>query len=324
MQKQFKIDDSLIKDNLDNIGGNGFQKPLTQNDFKDGTDINYELLVAKYSRLHTQSPQLPRKNYATLSNINSSGFVQQQLQHDKSHLPEDNNYHNMFHYHQQQQQQQHQQSIPQKMYSPLVRKRYGADGIPVSEELEYRILHGNTSPIVLQRFYHQQNQFRDQKKEEQLRAMRAASNMNSYSHAQSNIPIATSSSPSYLRSTSSPSPQRSANVYEYNYNASPQFNSQIPRNGSGYRYNPHYENNNFNRPACPNSPQRVDLERLRANLEKPNFYERHQLPVEVHIKDNMTSGSSNGIGHDKSKGNNSKLNIHHGFFSIIFIFAKFF
>lgn len=32
-------------------------------------------------------------------------------------------------------------------------------------------------------------------------------------------------------------------------------------------------------PICPSSPQ---LDRLRANLEKPNFYERNQkLPVEI-------------------------------------------
>lgn len=190
----------------------------------------------------------------------------------------------------------------------------------VSEDLEFRILHGNTSPIVLQRFYHQQNQLRDQKIEEQIRAMRSnASNTNPFEqhhhlHAQSNIPIANNS---YLKYSSSPTQQmrhNNVNYYESNYtNASPQ-NAYVPqysRNMNGNCMLPSYRHhanqqidvqqmkheNLVNRPPIPSSPQ---LDRLRMNLEKPNFYERHQLPVEVHLKESTVTSPPNTAGNEKN------------------------
>lgn len=63
------------------------------------------------------------------------------------------------------QQLQPQQQPNIAALSPVVKKRY-VSGQPISEDLQYRHLHGNTSPIVLQRFYHQQNQLREKEEEE--------------------------------------------------------------------------------------------------------------------------------------------------------------
>lgn len=334
------ISDDVIASNLDFRGtGNGYQKlPTAQNDY--GAD---EDLVVKLNRMHTQSPQLPRKTYTSL-NTNSPHFLPPSsiAAHESPRLQ------SKFHHPQQQQQpeyhnhyQQYQplhayKPLPQSTFSPVVKKRYGVDGNMVSEDIEFRILHGNTSPIVLQRFYHQQKQFRDQNQEE-LRAMQTAalpsatiSNTNPFN---SHIPIArNTNSPSsmfYNNRYGSSSPAR--NQYESNYynNASPQHhNNYTPRNngnGSSIPYRQHLNNSpmhsssqyqpqpqqqlpmRYDRPPipCPNSPQ---LDRLRVNLEKPNFYERHQLPAEVHLKESITSSStSNGVtANEKSKGMLSK------------------
>ena len=138
-------------------------------------------------------------------------------------------------------------------------------------------------------------------------------------HAQSNIPIANNS---YLKYTSSPTPQRNMNFYESNYNnhASPHHQNaypnvsnvpQYPRNTNGncmiptYRYQSDVQKheNLINRPPIPSSPQ---LDRLRVNLEKPNFYERHQLPLEVQLKESHVTSSSNTSNENK----NGKGKIH--------------
>lgn len=324
------ISEDVITSNLDFRGGtgNGYQKlPTAQNDNDYGAE---EELIAKLNRMHTQSPQLPRKTYTSL-NTNSPHFLppssiaaheSPRLQ-SKFYHPQHSDYHN----HYQQYQPLHAyKPLPQSTFSPVVKKRYGVDGNMVSEDIEFRILHGNTSPIVLQRFYHQQKQFRDQNQEE-LRAMQTAAlpsaTINNTNPFNSHIPIArNTNSPSlYNNRYVSSSPAR--NQYESNYyNASPQHhNNYIPRNGNGsIPYRQHLNNSpvhsssqyqpqpqqlpmRYDRPPipCPNSPQ---LDRLRVNLEKPNFYERHQLPVEVHLKETITSSStSNGVtANEKSKG----------------------
>jgi hypothetical protein len=307
INKQYQID-PMPSD------GNGYQK-LVSNKYNDGNNIDYELL-SKFNRMHTQSPQLPRKNYTNIRNVNSPAYVQQQgsqspLMQHKMMKPEE-------HY-------SYKPNAPIGTYSPVVKKRYGTDGVMVAEDLEFRILHGNTSPIVLQRFYHQQNQLRDQKMEEQLRAMKNSSTTSSTNpfdhqpaHAQSNIPIANNS---HLKYTSSPTPQRNMNFYESNYNnhASPHHqNAYVPqyqRNTNGncmipsYRYHATQQQqhqqqhdaqkheNLINRPPIPSSPQ---LDRLRVNLEKPNFYERHQLPLEVQLKESHVTSSSNTTNENKN------------------------
>ncbi|XP_070499097.1 dual specificity mitogen-activated protein kinase kinase hemipterous-like isoform X2 [Chironomus tepperi] len=310
INKQYQIDPTSSEMDMK---GNGYQK-LVSNKYNDGNNIDYELL-SKFNRMHTQSPQLPRKNYTNIRNVNSPAYVQQQqgsqsplMQHKMMKQPED-------HY-------SYKPNPPMGgTYSPVVKKRYGTDGVMVAEDLEFRILHGNTSPIVLQRFYHQQNQLRDQKMEEQLRAMKTSTSSSSTNpfdhhpaHAQSNIPIANSS---YLKYPSSPTPQRNMNFYESNYNnhASPHHQNayapnvpQYPRNTNGncmiptYRYQPTQSDiqkheNLINRPPIPSSPQ---LDRLRVNLEKPNFYERHQLPLEVQLKDSHVTSSSNTTNDNKN------------------------
>lgn len=328
------LSDDVIASNLDFRGGtgNGYQKlPTAQNDY--GAE---EELIAKLNRMHTQSPQLPRKTYTSL-NTNSPHLLppssiaaheSPRLQ-QKFHHPQQQQQQPDYHNHYQQYQPLHAyKPLPQSTFSPVVKKRYGVDGNMVSEDIEFRILHGNTSPIVLQRFYHQQKQFRDQNQEE-LRVMQTAalpsatiSNTNPFN---SHIPIArNTNSPSsmfYNNRYGSSSPAR--NQYESNYynNASPQHhNNYIPRNSNGsipyrqhlnsspmhssqYQPQPQQLPMRYDRPPipCPNSPQ---LDRLRVNLEKPNFYERHQLPVEVHLKETITSSStSNGVtANEKSKG----------------------
>jgi hypothetical protein len=298
---------------MEEYRGNGYQKLTSNNlnNFNDG-NIDYELL-SKFNRMNTQSPQLPRKNYTPLRNVNSPPYVHQEgsqspLMHPKLQYDDRNNFHF-----------QHSPYKPAAggTYSPVVKKRYGTDGVMVSEDLEFRILHGNTSPIVLQRFYHQQNQLRDLK-EDQLRAMKSSPSTNPFDQhviqTNSNIPIANHHNSSSFLKYSSPTPQRNTNFYESNYtnNASPQ--SYIPQytkntngNGTYARYQPNINHSNLNlvnRPPipCPNSPQ---LDRLRANMEKPNFYERHQLPVEVQLKENCSSS-----GYQASEKSKGKQNQH--------------
>lgn len=338
LAKQYQV---VETNNVEMDGkGNGhyYQKFMTTttNKFNDGSsNIDYELL-SKFNRMNTQSPQLPRKNYTTLRNTNSPSYIQQQ-HHEQHHFQGSDSplmQHKMImkpdegsnlHY-------SYKPAQIGSTYSPIVKKRYGNDGVMVSEDLEYRILHGNTSPIVLQRFYHQQNQLRDQKMEEEIRARRNNTSctnpfeqhyLQQQHHAQSNIPIANNS---YLKYTSSPTPQRhnNLNFYESNYtNTSPQQqNSYIPqysRNTNGhpsYRHHPisqlsemqqNKHDNLVNRPPIPSSPQ---LDRLRANLEKPNFYERHQLPIEVHLKDTTVTSPPNTTANDKNTKGMHMLNIH--------------
>lgn len=319
------MSDEVIANNLDFRTGNGYQKLTTApHDFALAAD---EELRAKFNRMHTQSPQLPRKTYASL-NTNSPHFLppspiiapeSPRLQPKFHHHHQQPDYHN----HYQQYTPHHvYKPLPQSTFSPVVKKRFGVDGNMVAEDLEFRILHGNTSPIVLQRFYHQQKQFRDQNQEE-LRAMQkaalptAASNTNPF---ESHIPIARHSPSPYYNKYGS-SPARNVNHYESNHynNASLQHHDNFaPRNGN-IPYKVHVNNSpmhtapqyhhqqppqipmRYDRPPipCRSSPQ---LDRLRANLEKPNFYERHQLPVEVHLKETISTSTSNGVANEKSKG----------------------
>lgn len=254
--------------------------------------------------------------------------------------------------------------------SPVIRKRY-QQGNLIAEDLQYRHLHGNTSPIVLQRFYHQQNQFRDQK-EEESRALRVSSppTGNPFRHHQSGIasgiPIK-SGSPNlnnlrYIQhhQQQSPTPARPTGTGMYNYQRQQQYvHQQEPIYQQSYHQHQQQQHHQQQQPLpsqqqiyeshipllqskhsngniqmhhhqqqqplpqqqqlhhhqqqqydpinraplqCPNSPQ---LDRLRANLEKPNFYERNQkLPIEVESSyglDQSTISNSNGVNVDKNK-----------------------
>lgn len=331
-QNESIFSDDVIANNLDFRAGNGYQKLTTTNSY-DYALAAEEELRAKFNRLHTQSPQLPRKTYASL-NTNSPHFLppnstsiappeSPRLQ-PKFHHHQQPDYHN----HYQQFTPQHQsvyKPLPQSTLSPVVKKRFNVDGNMVAEDLEFRILHGNTSPIVLQRFYHQQKQFRDQNQEE-LRAMQKTalptSHNNQTNPFESHIPVARNSSSPYYNKYGS-SPARNINHYETSYySASPQqqhhYDHFAPRNGN-VRNKLHVNNSpmhttsqynhqqppqipmRYDRPPipCPNSPQ---LDRLRVNLEKPNFYERHQLPVEVHLKETISATSTSNGTNEKSKG----------------------
>ncbi|XP_050100502.1 dual specificity mitogen-activated protein kinase kinase hemipterous-like isoform X2 [Anopheles aquasalis] len=50
---------------------------------------------------------------------------------------------------------------------PVLRKAQHDTGTTTQDDTQYKHLHGNTSPIVLQRFYHQQNQLYEQQREAQ-------------------------------------------------------------------------------------------------------------------------------------------------------------
>jgi hypothetical protein len=333
------MSDDVITSHLDFRPGNGYQKlpSAATLDYGERGGVEEEL-IAKLNRMHTQSPQLPRKNYATLSSAqphflppSSSAAHESPRLQPKFHHHQQPEYHN--HYQQYQSPHHPYKPLPQSTFSPVVKKRYGVDGNMISEDLEFRILHGNTSPIVLQRFYHQQKQFRDQNQEE-LRAMQMAA-LPSANNSQIPIPRNTNSPSLYTNNRYGSSPSRNnqyeSNYHHYNNYASPQhYNNYIPRNGSTLPYKHHHLNSSpmhsspqyqtqqqqqhyhhqqhqqppqipmrYDRPPipCPSSPQ---LDRLRANLEKPNFYERHQLPVEVHL--NQPTSTSNGVGNEKSKG----------------------
>lgn len=283
--------------------GNGYQKlpfrPL-ENEVVD------DQLASKISRLYTQSPQMTRQTY----DINNVNHQPPQLNHH--HLNSQSPYmqrkfgtnESDFANHYSPYKPLPQQ--PNSTFSPVIRKRY-QEGHLVSEDLEFRILHGNTSPIVLQRFYHQQNQFKDQKEEDQLRAIRMqSSSPNPYRSAQSSIPVKSGSplpNPRYQHLPQQPQMHRGVLPIHHEpiYNAShkiheshiPQLQSRMNGNGTvpfrhhqqqpqlfHHHQQPMYDNVAHRAQlACPSSPQ---LDRLRANLEKPNFYERHQkLPVEI-------------------------------------------
>ena len=250
--------------------------------------------------MYTQSPQLPRKTYDF--NPSQSPYMQHKF-------PANESTEFIGHYSPYKPLPQHQQQQqPSSTFSPVIRKRY-QEGNLISEDLEFRILHGNTSPIVLQRFYHQQNQLKDQKEEDQLRLRMQSASPNPFKHTQSSIPIKSGSPVPNLRFQQQQYHQQQQHQFHRNilhespptnFNASQRiYESQIPRmmqnGGIPYRqqqqhhhqpqpHHPHHQpmyDNIAHRPqiACPSSPQ---LDRLRANLEKPNFYERHQkLPVEI-------------------------------------------
>lgn len=304
LNDQLKREDLI--DPLNYATGNGYQKLPYRSPAQHST-IDNEVdhhLAAKLNRMYTQSPQLPRKNYEFTPNMNN-------FQH---HSPQ------MNHHHMGNQSPYLQRRFPpneidytsnyspykplppppqQSTFSPLTRRRY-QEGQQMAEDLEFRILHGNTSPIVLQRFYHQQNQLRDQKEEDQLRAIRMQSaSPNHYKH--SSIPVKSASplpntrfdhrQPQMMnRKIMHPeSSYASHNIYESQI---PQLQSRMTANGNGsipFRHHHQQQQQHHQAPmydnlghraqiACPSSPQ---LDRLRANLEKSNFYERHQkLPVE--------------------------------------------
>lgn len=245
------MSDDVMANCLDFRTGNGYQKLTTAPTTHDFAHAAEEELRAKFNRMHTQSPQLPRKTYATL-NTNSTHYLppsstliappesprlQSKFQHH-NHQQQQPDYHN--HYQQYTPQHIHNayKPLPQSTFSPVVKKRFGVDGNMVAEDLEFRILHGNTSPIVLQRFYHQQKQFRDQNQEE-LRAMQNAALPTSTTHHtnpfESHIPIARNSPSPYYNKYGT-SPARNVNHFESNYynNASPQqhHDNFAPRNGN--------------------------------------------------------------------------------------------
>lgn len=259
----------------------------------------------KYNRLYTQSPQLPRKVYND-PNPNSQLYHPHQnpapLMHHLGRespmmprkFPPRETVETTANYSPYKPLPFQQNNSP----SPMMRRRYQEGGHPVSDE-EYRILHGNTSPIVLQRFYHQQNQIRDQ--QDQIREMRLNTS-SPFAHSPahtSSIPIKAGGSPRPSQRYHQ-SPSMVAYRFQQQHEQLPNFQhaSQIPQlqnrymcngngNGNGIPYKHHQPqphqivyDNVASRPQipCPGSPQ---LDRLRANMEKINFYERNQkLPVE--------------------------------------------
>jgi hypothetical protein len=312
LSEPFK-DDSL---DLLQVAGNGYQKlppycsaaPLHSVVDNDAVDHH---LAAKLNRmLYTQSPQLPRKTYELTSNANvpHMGSSQSPFMQRKFPTNDGGNYP----YKPLQQQQ------PSSTFSPVIRKRY-QEGHLVSEDLEFRILHGNTSPIVLQRFYHQQNQLKDQKEADELRAIRLQSASPNHPFTQSSIPVKSNSPLPSLRYQM---PRNNLHNYEplpttYNNASHRVYESQIPQLQSrmvlnGTMYRPHHQqlqqhqqpmyDNVRAQMACPGSPQ---LDRLRQNLEKPNFYERHQkLPVEIenpYQQMEMNKNQNNGLTGDNNK-----------------------
>lgn len=288
-------------------------------------DVVDHHLASKLNRMYTQSPQLPRKTYEFNSNMNNfqhqSPPIHQHMGSQSPFLqrkfpPNEVDYTNNYSPYKPLP-QQHQQNT----FSPVIRKRY-QEGHLVSEDLEFRILHGNTSPIVLQRFYHQQNQLKDQKEEDQLRAIRMQSSSPNTQYKHSSIPVKSGSplpNPRYqYRQQPQMMHRNMLHHPEQTYNAShniyesqiPQLQSRVATNGNGsipFRHQqqqPMYDNlGHRGQLACPSSPQ---LDRLRANLEKPNFYERHQkLPVEIEssyqLEMSKNQLQSNGSFLDKNK-----------------------
>lgn len=313
-QDQFKTD-SL---NLHQATGNGYQKlpaycspaplhPRIENDV-----VDHQLAMKLNRMLYTQSPHLPRKAYEISPNVNAGHVGSQSPFMQRKFAGNEGDYVGTYNNYRPQPQQ------PCSTFSPVIRKRY-QEGHLVSEDLEFRILHGNTSPIVLQRFYHQQNQLKDQikeKEENELRAIRLQSGSpNPFKPTQSSIPM----------KSNSPLPSHRYQHYQMSRNYEP-IPSQIPQlqsrmvpNGNATIHNmyrhpqqplqqPMYDNIRAQM-ACPGSPQ---LDRLKANLEKPNFYERHQkLPVEIEnpYQMDMNKNLNNGLIGDKNKDKGKLYNI---------------
>lgn len=127
--------------------------------------------------------------------------------------------------------------------SPLMLNRKMID---LNEDQQYKHLQGNTSPIVLQRFYHQQNQLRENKQYEQS----SANTTNPFyqhhqqPHAPSGIPVKYSPLPSHrtVHHPSNPAlaggggsypqlmPVESSNIPTYQY---PQLTSSSPKHKTG-------------------------------------------------------------------------------------------
>ena len=352
----------------------------------DNSETVDHQLASKLNRMYTQSPQLPRKVYEFNPNMNNiiqpsqplhqPSQLNQPIQHylpsqplqitqiPQLHQHQPPQLHHMgatnqspymtrkfasnepdygTHYSPYKPLPQHQ---PQSTFSPVIRKRY-QEGHLVSEDLEFRILHGNTSPIVLQRFYHQQNQLKDQKEEDQLRAIRMQSGSpNPYKHTQSSIPVKSGSplpNPRFQQQQQQQHQhqqqvqmlqrnilhhQHQQQHHEPTYNNAshklyeshiPQLQSRMISNGNGtipYRQHqlqqPMYDNiAQRAQLACPSSPQ---LDRLRANLEKPNFYERHQkLPVEIEsyqMESGLHQFQGNGLNADIKNKDKGKSSMH--------------
>lgn len=320
-----KLKSEDLIDPLSLATGNGYQKlpfrsPATLSTLDN--DVVDHQLASKLNRMYTQSPQLPRKTYELTANVDNLQHQSPQINHhignqspylQRKFAPSEVDYTNNYSPYKPLP-QQHQQNT----FSPVIRKRY-QEGHLVSEDLEFRILHGNTSPIVLQRFYHQQNQLKDQKEEDQLRAIRMqSSSPNPYNH--SSIPVKSGSplpNPRYqhrqpqmihrnMLHHPEPAYNASHNIYESQI---PQLQSRMAAHGNGsipsrHQQQPMYDNLGHRAQlACPSSPQ---LDRLRANLEKPNFYERHQkLPVEIEstyqLEMSKSQLQSNGSFLDKNK-----------------------
>lgn len=127
--------------------------------------------------------------------------------------------------------------------SPLMLNRKMID---LNEDQQYKHLQGNTSPIVLQRFYHQQNQLRENKQYEQSSQ---ATNPFYQHHQQppSGIPVKYSPLPSHrtVHHPSNPAlagpgsypqlmPAESSNIPTYQY---PQLTSGSPKHKTGGFFN---------------------------------------------------------------------------------------
>lgn len=127
--------------------------------------------------------------------------------------------------------------------SPLMLNRKMID---LNEDQQYKHLQGNTSPIVLQRFYHQQNQLRENKQYEQSST---ATNPFYQQHQQppSGIPVKYSPLPSHrtVHHPSNPAltgggsypqlmPTESSNIPTYQY---PQLTSSSPKHKTGGFFN---------------------------------------------------------------------------------------
>lgn len=254
-------------------------------------------------------------------------------------------------------QNRYQQLPPQPQVStlsPVVRKRY-QQGHPIAEDLQYRHLQGNTSPIVLQRFYHQQNQMRDKKDEmspptppnryanhhhEELIAN------NPFRNQASGIPVKCNSpNLRHIQHHQNPSSQVQYPIYSYQspqasdiqlmqHYPAPQnlhhqqqlHHQQIPQKSKIQMQEPIYQQNlhhygtsqeNFGsnipvyqykqlnngspridtgtRSPAPQPPSSPYLDRIRANMEKPNFYEKNQkIPMESNFGGDVGTGPTNG------------------------------
>jgi hypothetical protein len=94
-------------------------------------------------------------------------------------------------------------------------------------------------------------------------------------------------------------------------------NGNVPNFYRHHHQQPMYDNIRAQIP-CPGSPQ---LDRLRMNLEKPNFYERHQkLPVEIENPYQMEANKHQiGVNGDKNKDKGEQRNF---FLSLSLKFKK--